>query len=304
MAESTSSAPSESVAEKPVEPTSGEAIEAADETAPNGPIDVEPTDASSMNAEVKERVEAQSEKVKAATERVKAAAEKVKSDASAAAKAETAKASETVQQKTSDVAEAAQSAKEASAAAVKTAKEKSSEAAQVAKEKSAEAAKAAKEKSSEAAKAAKEKSAEAAKAAKAKVAKVAESFKSDTQTAPENKETTAKKAVDSDVSDAQAPASSEAEKEPPQATPVFVRPDGKPVKTWDSVKHSWLTYYTTHRNGVVYGISGGIIGVCILLFGFWPVLLIVGTSGVGLAYGQYRDGDPRIVSFFQRHFGN
>ena len=91
-----------------------------------------------------------------------------------------------------------------------------------------------------------------------------------------------------------------------QAAPAFVASASKstaPQKAWDSAKSSWITYYGTHRNAVVYGSSGGIVGVCILLFGFWPVLLIVVSSGIGIAYGQYRDGDPRIVSFFQRHFG-
>jgi len=69
------------------------------------------------------------------------------------------------------------------------------------------------------------------------------------------------------------------------------------------VKTSWSGYYRDHRNAVVYGTAGGIVGLSILVFGFWPVLLIVVAAAIGIAYGQYRDGDPRIVGFFQRHFG-
>lgn len=66
---------------------------------------------------------------------------------------------------------------------------------------------------------------------------------------------------------------------------------------------SWSDYYCNHRNAVVYGIAGGVVGLSILVFGFWPVVLIVITAAIGIAYGQYRDGDPRIVGFFRRHFG-
>jgi len=69
------------------------------------------------------------------------------------------------------------------------------------------------------------------------------------------------------------------------------------------VRTSWSGYYHDHRNAVVYGIAGGIVGLSILVFGFWPVVLIVITAIIGVIYGQYRDGDPRIVGFFRRHFG-
>lgn len=68
------------------------------------------------------------------------------------------------------------------------------------------------------------------------------------------------------------------------------------------VSQAWAEYLATHTASVLYTIAGAIVGLCILWFGFWPVLLVLATTYGGLTYGRYRDGDVRVVSFLKRYF--
>ncbi len=70
------------------------------------------------------------------------------------------------------------------------------------------------------------------------------------------------------------------------------------------VSQAWVDYFVSHKATVLYGVLGLFVGLCILRFGFWPVLLVVVTSYVGITYGRYRDGDAKVVDFLIDHFGD
>ena len=50
-----------------------------------------------------------------------------------------------------------------------------------------------------------------------------------------------------------------------------------------------------HGNAVFYGVVGFIAAVLIFLIGFWQTLFIAFLVLVGIAFGQYLDGDPKII---------
>lgn len=64
----------------------------------------------------------------------------------------------------------------------------------------------------------------------------------------------------------------------------------------------FYAYYPKNRNTVVYACVGLIIALGFLSIGFWRTLLIGLLMTCGIAYGQYRDGNPRIVRFFVKMF--
>ena len=68
------------------------------------------------------------------------------------------------------------------------------------------------------------------------------------------------------------------------------------------VSQAWAEYLATHTASVLYAVVGAIVGLCILRFGFWPVLLVLATTYGGLTYGRYRDGDVRVASFLKHYF--
>ena len=76
-----------------------------------------------------------------------------------------------------------------------------------------------------------------------------------------------------------------------------------PKSAWEIISQAWVEYLSSHKATVLYGIVGLLVGLCILWFGFWPVLLVVATSYAGITYGRYRDGDAKVVSFLLEHFG-
>ena len=75
-----------------------------------------------------------------------------------------------------------------------------------------------------------------------------------------------------------------------------------PVSSKELISQAWLEYFTSHKSTVLYGAAGFIAGLCILCFGFWPVLLVLLCTYAGMLYGRYRDGDAKIVNFLKEHF--
>ena len=55
-----------------------------------------------------------------------------------------------------------------------------------------------------------------------------------------------------------------------------------------------------HGNAVFYGAIGFIAAVLIFWIGFWQTLFIAFLVFVGVAFGQYLDGDPKIIRTFMR----
>lgn len=70
-----------------------------------------------------------------------------------------------------------------------------------------------------------------------------------------------------------------------------------------TLKEAILQYCLSNPNTVLWGFAGALIALLMLVFGFWPILFIAVLCCLGIAFGQYRDGNPRIVKFIQKHFG-
>lgn len=70
-----------------------------------------------------------------------------------------------------------------------------------------------------------------------------------------------------------------------------------------TMKEAILQYCLSNPNTVLWGFAGALIAFLMLVFGFWPILFIAVLCCLGIAFGQYRDGNPRIVKFIQKHFG-
>lgn len=68
---------------------------------------------------------------------------------------------------------------------------------------------------------------------------------------------------------------------------------------------NWLDQlFPGHGNAVLFAIVGFVAALLLFQIGFWRTLLIVILVIVGVAYGQYLDGDPKILRSFQQKFGN
>ncbi len=68
------------------------------------------------------------------------------------------------------------------------------------------------------------------------------------------------------------------------------------------IAQEWRNFLFNHKRTVMYGLTGLVVGILILIIGFWPVLLVVATTYIGILYGRYRDGDARVTSFLAEHF--
>ena len=67
---------------------------------------------------------------------------------------------------------------------------------------------------------------------------------------------------------------------------------------------SWLTRtFPGHENAVLFGFLGFIIAILIFIIGFWRTLFIAFVVVVGVAIGQYLDGDPKIYKAIRRALG-
>lgn len=50
-----------------------------------------------------------------------------------------------------------------------------------------------------------------------------------------------------------------------------------------------------HGNAALFALVGLVMGVLLLMFGFWRMLLVSLLVVAGVAFGQYLDGDPKII---------
>ena len=58
---------------------------------------------------------------------------------------------------------------------------------------------------------------------------------------------------------------------------------------------AWLhRSFPGHENAVVWGFIGLIVAILIFIVGFWRTLFVALVVAVGVAFGQYLDGDPKI----------
>lgn len=55
-----------------------------------------------------------------------------------------------------------------------------------------------------------------------------------------------------------------------------------------------------HGNAILWGVIGFLAALLVFLLGFWRTLFIAFLVLVGVAFGQYLDGDPKIVRAIMR----
>jgi uncharacterized membrane protein len=67
---------------------------------------------------------------------------------------------------------------------------------------------------------------------------------------------------------------------------------------------AWIeTRFPGHGNAIFFGLVGLIAAILVFSLGFWRTLLIAVLVVAGVAFGQYLDGDPRIVNALRRLIG-
>lgn len=77
------------------------------------------------------------------------------------------------------------------------------------------------------------------------------------------------------------------------------------VKEGMASASSWLdNIFPGHGNAVLFAIIGFVGALLLFQIGFWRTLLIVILVVVGIAYGQYLDGNPKIYNAFKKKFGS
>jgi len=64
---------------------------------------------------------------------------------------------------------------------------------------------------------------------------------------------------------------------------------------------AWLSRtFPGHEHAVFGGLVGLLVAVSVFVFGFWRTLFVAALVVVGVAVGQYLDGDARIVRVLRR----
>lgn len=77
------------------------------------------------------------------------------------------------------------------------------------------------------------------------------------------------------------------------------------VKDGMASASSWLDHlFPGHGNAALFAIVGFVAALLLFQIGFWRTLIIVLLVVVGIAYGQYLDGNPKIYNSFKKKFGN
>ena len=76
-----------------------------------------------------------------------------------------------------------------------------------------------------------------------------------------------------------------------QAAPAAKTPMGWVARTFPG-----------HTHAVLGGIAGLLAAVLIFVWGFWQTLFVALLVFVGVALGQYLDGDPKIINFLRAFF--
>lgn len=71
------------------------------------------------------------------------------------------------------------------------------------------------------------------------------------------------------------------------------------------ITFSWLkNNFPGHENAAFGGLCGLVVAILVFLIGFWRTLFIVICVLVGVAIGQYLDGNPTVVKAVRKLFGN
>lgn len=57
-----------------------------------------------------------------------------------------------------------------------------------------------------------------------------------------------------------------------------------------------------HANEALFALVGLIVALLFLTFGFWRMMLVLLMIVAGIAFGQYLDGDPKIINKLKEIF--
>lgn len=68
---------------------------------------------------------------------------------------------------------------------------------------------------------------------------------------------------------------------------------------------AWLEdTFPGNVNAVIFAVLGLIVALLLFMIGLWRTLVLVVLVVLGVAFGQYLDGDPKIVRFFTTLFSD
>lgn len=68
---------------------------------------------------------------------------------------------------------------------------------------------------------------------------------------------------------------------------------------------SWLDEtFPGHVNAVVFAFLGFLVALLLFAIGLWRTLVLVLLVTAGVAFGQYLDGDPKVIRFLSTLFSN
>ena len=82
------------------------------------------------------------------------------------------------------------------------------------------------------------------------------------------------------------------------------KPGANPFRNVASATTGWLSQnFPGHENAVFGGVCGLVIAIRVFVIGFWQALFLALCVTVGVAIGQYVDGNPTVVRFVRRFFG-
>ena len=82
------------------------------------------------------------------------------------------------------------------------------------------------------------------------------------------------------------------------------KPGANPLRNVASATTGWLSQnFPGHENAVFGGVCGLVIAILVFVIGFWQALFLALCVTVGIAIGQYVDGNPTVVRFVRRFFG-
>lgn len=77
-----------------------------------------------------------------------------------------------------------------------------------------------------------------------------------------------------------------------------------PFRTAASATSGWLAdNFPGHEYAVFGGLCGLVVAILVFVIGFWQAIFLAICVTVGVAIGQYVDGNPTVVRFVRRFFG-
>ena len=90
-----------------------------------------------------------------------------------------------------------------------------------------------------------------------------------------------------------------------EAAPRNAAPDADGSTTHDAPKprnpYEWVSRAVPgHEHAVLGGIAGLVIALLIFLVGIWQTVFVTLLVCAGVAFGQYLDGDPKIINLLRR----